>query len=211
MLQHRGMARANPGSGDGVSVQLRITLPEECPLAGVEGDVVSANRQIVDGDCHSHFVVRPSVGGSDQIEMCHQSRPTTNPCICHVFCDHDTIPIFDRVEDDVVVVSAYVEDSGTAGALYDRLSQVVPGVEVLRLNASEYPEQFGTVSWVDLSALTDKQIEAIDLAVREGYYEAPKDTTISELADQLEISRQAFSHRLSAAEAGIFDQIVGTV
>jgi predicted DNA binding protein len=205
------MAAENAGSGDGVSIQLRISLPEECPLAGVEGEVVSANQQIVDGDCHSHFVVRPTVGGSDRIEMCHQSRPTTDPCICHVFCDHDTIPIFDRVESDAVVVSAYVADSGTAGELYDRLAEVVRGVEVLRLNATEYPDQFGSVSWVDLSALTDKQVEAIDLAVREGYYEAPKGTTISQLADEVGISRQAFSHRLSAAEAGIFDQIIGIV
>lgn len=44
--------------------------------------------------------------------------------------------------------------------------------------------------------MTDAQREALSLAFDRGYFETPRETTLSELADELGISQQAFSLRL---------------
>jgi predicted DNA binding protein len=51
----------------------------------------------------------------------------------------------------------------------------------------------------DRSKLTDEQREALLMAFKRGYHEIPRDTTISDLADELGISHQAFSERFRRA------------
>lgn len=204
------MATKNPEHADGVGLQLQVSLPKACPLVGVDGEIISANRQVIDGECHSLFVVRPSEGGLDAVDWRHRPHHHEGTCICQAFCEVGVIPVFDRVADDEIVVSAFIDSEDKAGALYDRLQDIVPTVEVLRLYNTDYPSHLNSMTKVDLSKLTRKQLVAVELAVAEGYYEEPKETSIAELADTLGISRQAFSHRLSEAESRIFRQVVAT-
>ena len=44
--------------------------------------------------------------------------------------------------------------------------------------------------------LTDEQREALDLAYRRGYFATPRETSLSELADALEITSQSLSDRI---------------
>jgi predicted DNA binding protein len=44
--------------------------------------------------------------------------------------------------------------------------------------------------------LTERQYEAITTALEGGYYEIPRDAAAADLADELDISRQAFAERL---------------
>ena len=44
--------------------------------------------------------------------------------------------------------------------------------------------------------LTDKQHEAVVLAFERGYFEVPRKTSLTDLADEMDISRQAYSRRL---------------
>lgn len=53
---------------------------------------------------------------------------------------------------------------------------------------------------VDLDVLTDKQREALALALDSGYYSRPRDATLSDLADRLAITKSAVSQRLRTAE-----------
>lgn len=47
--------------------------------------------------------------------------------------------------------------------------------------------------------ITDKQAEALELAFEEGYFHVPRETSQTELAEIVGISRQAFSRRLNRA------------
>ena len=51
--------------------------------------------------------------------------------------------------------------------------------------------------------VTSRQLEALVTALDEGYYEIPRDITLSELAEELEISRQATSERLRRGTATV--------
>ncbi|MDD5172389.1 MAG: helix-turn-helix domain-containing protein, partial [Candidatus ainarchaeum sp.] len=48
--------------------------------------------------------------------------------------------------------------------------------------------------------LTDRQMEAFDLACRYGYYEEPKKTSIEELANKMGVSQSTFAELLRKAE-----------
>ena len=50
-----------------------------------------------------------------------------------------------------------------------------------------------------LHGITDKQIEALTLAFEGGYFHVPREISQTELADQVGISRQAYSRRLNRA------------
>lgn len=56
--------------------------------------------------------------------------------------------------------------------------------------------------------LTGDQFEAMRLAFDEGYFEIPRQTTLTELGEELGISRQAVSNRLRRGMAQLFVQTI---
>lgn len=58
----------------------------------------------------------------------------------------------------------------------------------------------GTTVSFDIGILTDKQRQTLELALEEGYYERPREVSLSELADRLDISKSAVSQRIRTAE-----------
>jgi predicted DNA binding protein len=61
-----------------------------------------------------------------------------------------------------------------------------------------------------LASLSDKQREALALAVREGYYERPRRTDLDALAKALGVSRPSLSERLQRAEAHVMRALFET-
>ncbi len=53
---------------------------------------------------------------------------------------------------------------------------------------------------INLDMLTSKQRETLELALETGYYERPRETDLTALADELDISKSAVSQRLRTAE-----------
>ncbi len=64
------------------------------------------------------------------------------------------------------------------------------------------------VSNGNVHGLTDKQLTAVRLAFENGYFAVPKETNLSELAESVGISRQAFSRRLDRALDSILSNTI---
>jgi predicted DNA binding protein len=62
---------------------------------------------------------------------------------------------------------------------------------------------------IDLGVLTAKQREALELALERGYYERPRDATLSDLAELLGITKSAVSQRLRSAESKLVNHALG--
>ena len=62
---------------------------------------------------------------------------------------------------------------------------------------------------VDLGVLTDKQRRTLELALREGYYERPRESNLTDLAEQLDLSKSAVSQRLRTAERKLIKATLG--
>lgn len=55
--------------------------------------------------------------------------------------------------------------------------------------------------------VTDKQREALDLALEHGYFAVPRENSATELAEMVDISRPAFSRRLRRAQQSVFSNL----
>lgn len=57
--------------------------------------------------------------------------------------------------------------------------------------------------------LTERQYEALSLALSRGYYEQPRQTTAKELADEMDISQPSLSDLLNRAESQLISATLG--
>ncbi|WP_222918967.1 helix-turn-helix domain-containing protein [Natrinema sp. SYSU A 869] len=61
----------------------------------------------------------------------------------------------------------------------------------------------------DRYGITDRQREALQIALEEGYFDVPRGTTLSAVATKLDISDQALSARLRRGEANLLQNTIG--
>ncbi len=61
----------------------------------------------------------------------------------------------------------------------------------------------------DRYGVTDRQWEALTVALEEGYFDVPRETTLSAVAEKLDISAQALSARLRRGQANLLRNTVG--
>jgi HTH DNA binding domain len=86
---------------------------------------------------------------------------------------------------------------GTSEAIRRAAGDVPAGITLRLERMGEYEPDTGNLS----SILTERQEALFDLAVREGYYEVPRETTHRELADELGLTTGTVSERLQRIEA----------
>lgn len=115
------------------------------------------------------------------------------------------------IEDDECRVAIGVPPTmalSRATAVVDRWC---PGADVLakREDVDRIGAILGSHKDSILSALTDRQREAMDLAIRRGYFETPKDVTGRDLADAMGISATAFHEHLRTAERKLLTRLIG--
>ncbi|WP_121303898.1 helix-turn-helix domain-containing protein [Haloarcula quadrata] len=97
-------------------------------------------------------------------------------------------------------------DAGVDGLFEEMKSELREGltVEFRQLSSPSY--------WVDeavtLAELPPEQQAAVEAAVEHGYYRTPRDTSLTDLAETLDVSRSTLQYRLQRAEAWIVRSFV---
>ncbi|PSP78497.1 hypothetical protein BRC81_08120 [Halobacteriales archaeon QS_1_68_20] len=120
-------------------------------------------------------------------------------CPVTVVCGHDVSVRADGLELSVIAEHSVIQQIGT------RIQNTDLACEVLRIRDYE-----GSVSDAR-KALTSRQSDIILHAYREGYYETPRETTLSELADDLGIDESTVAEHLQRAEKNVLEHaLVGT-
>lgn len=70
---------------------------------------------------------------------------------------------------------------------------------------------FGPTAGLTEDALTSAQLEVLALALEAGYFEVPRDATLADLADELDVSDQAVSERLRRGLRRLSAEALSTV
>ena len=78
------------------------------------------------------------------------------------------------------------------------------GVDVLEV--ATYNRRLGTVT----GGLTDRQFKAVETATEMGYYAAPRQASLSDVAAKLEIANSTASELLRRAESNLLPRVVNT-
>lgn len=171
-------------SGSGVEQRLvnrEDDLPSKC-LAAMTGN---------DGQQH---LVEESVG---------------DHCICPIFSQHDCIATIETVDSSGLVVSIAARDRDEFISIVADLRDADATPRLVQITHSNDPMEYQSLEF-DVECITDKQREAIRIAVENGYYETPRRATLGDLAEQLDISRSAVSQRLTAVESKMIYKLVET-
>lgn len=126
--------------------------------------------------------------------------PITAHCICPIFSCHDCIASIESVEGGELIVSLALPDRDELVSIVSSLREVGATPRLLQITGSGNGSN-GRVIELEANSVTDKQREAVRMAVDLGYYETPRGANLGDLAARLEISRSAVSQRLKAVES----------
>ena len=222
---------ASPSNIHSSAVQdrdLRVVLEIErggpCFIDDLDGDVIDLDVRVTDGTCHTEVTVCESCESDTPTpESCQQdadSGPDTdrtitkyhsdevcNHCPSSIFSAYGCIPHFIREEGNSFFIKTFLPNSAMVSELVGDLNDIGSTVRLVSMTHTGSGEQLSEEIYeVDVSVLTPKQREALQLAIDEDYYAAGEKPSMESLADQLGISTSAFSQRLARAEQNVMGQ-----
>lgn len=190
-----------------VQVVLEIEPEGSCFMDELDGDIADVELQFPDGNCYCDVTVCNDDGKDQCVDIFHHSGDICESCPGIVFSEYGLVPHFiDRAEDQFIVRS-FLPSDHQLSELVEDLRGVSHDVRVLRILDLQ---DFGVGSRaqeVDMSRLTDKQLDALEYAFERGYYESPPEVSLSELAQEFDISEAALSQRLARAERTVMGEL----
>ncbi len=193
---------SNAGDADGGRLRVDLDVEPgrawECPIVDDHDDVAEVTVNAVGDDC------RVDLTPAGESGVVTATGSVDEDCLCHVFQRHDCVPRIRGVDDGTMRVTTYVADRAVVRDLVGALREAVGDVALARLAVVDGPDATERAT-VDLSTLTDAQREALDLAIRRGYFGDGVDH--GALAEELDISESALSQRLRAGQARLVAEV----
>ena len=174
----------------GVSVTFERIIPvtaDEPPYAWVTGEDVDAFEAGVRRDDRADLTCQAELADSRFYRVSWVGTPPLLEAT--TACDG---VILEVSADDRWFFRVRFPNHDAVSAFYDRLPDVSIEVERVWTLTDEFERDMRY-------GLTPEQREAVTLALDSGYFETPRETTLSALADELDISQQALSDRVRRA------------
>ncbi|WP_238479599.1 helix-turn-helix domain-containing protein [Natranaeroarchaeum sulfidigenes] len=173
-----------------------------CPINDIEGTIEDMRINAIDGCCHCDIRVTDEQGCTAIVQA---SGTIESDCFCSTFQRHSCVPQICSIDDDLVVARTYVDGRETVSELIRSLGEIADSVSLHRLTVAGEDGR-DTVTF-DLSKLTSKQREALELAVSRGYYDTDRSVDLATMADELDISKSALSQRLRVAQSKLVEDL----
>lgn len=173
-----------------LSCELEQSIVADEPAIWLRG----ANQPTINAALVSdRTVVRFSVVTGDANRWLYTVR-FTQPLsdLFSIVVEHGGTLLSAQAKDATWFFSVRVPTRDDASRVYDRFTAHNGSTELERIYEL-------TGASVDETGLTDDQHEALSAAIRHGYFEIPREITLKELSDVLDISHQALSERLRRA------------
>ncbi|THE64686.1 response regulator [Salinadaptatus halalkaliphilus] len=183
-----------------------------------DGDLLCLTA--VEGTTESALV--DAVGETDGITVADggesvRGRGSDDPLYCALFLNGDT-PLSQVLDTDGAVLEALVEgnamelhvqlpDHESVSTLETALESTGGDATITSLRQDRRSDASERIDHV-LEPLTDKQEDAIRHAYYQGFFEHPRDTTATELAEQFGVTRQTITHHLRAAERKLLNGLL---
>lgn len=183
-------------------VVIRIEPEGNCPILQFDVQPEHIEAQLAGDTCLCKAIVTRS-----ETVIEHTEQTLEEDCACTVFHEHACIADISSVDDHGITITTHVPERSVVEELISDLKEVGNTVELIEITSNRDGESANAVERVDLSSLTEKQRAAVELAIEEGYYKRPRETSLEEMAGDLDISQQALSQRLGAVEEKLIGQL----
>jgi len=205
---------------------LRVVLEIErggpCFVDDLEGDVIDVDVRVDDGICQSEVTVCESCEtdtlsketclpenfeNGERVVTKYHTDEVCDHCPTAVFSAYGCIPHFLREGDGSFFIKTFLPSSAIVSDLVSELTEIGSTVRLVSMtHTGSGQELTEEIYEVDVSVLTPKQRDALQLAIDSGYYDSGDEPSMASLAEQFDISTSAFSQRLSRAEQNVMGQ-----
>lgn len=169
-----------------------------CPVVDSGTNIDSTRINAVGDRCIADLNVTGEPGWIRKI------GPKGEQGLCRIFAHHECVPHVNGVENGTISVETFVSDRNVVRNLIESLESEIGSVDLVGLGMANGTDGTDVVR-IDLSILTPKQRNALELAVCEDYFE--NGTTLEELSESLEISTSALSQRLRSGQVKLFRRL----
>ena len=129
-------------------------------------------------------------------------------CICPIFHDYKCVWEIQEVSNGRVKIVLNVADRHIIRDIVRDLRDRNANVSLQSIIPSNADKGGLNQGFIDVNEITGKQAEAMEIAIKNGYYENPRKADLDAIADVLGISKSAASQRLNTAESKLVHQFV---
>lgn len=186
----------HPGDSEDEPIDVQISVRPECSCFPQDRDWSSVKQSFTQQADGSRSC-RMATAGDSTSE--YQDYEVNETCPCEIFAQHDCVVDFDEIRDGRMIFSLTLPDRSKLPSIVADLREAEAAVSVERILTVGETDDCPPV-------LTDKQCEALSLAIESGYYDRPRGTTLDELAETLDITPSAVSQRLNAVNRRLIEK-----
>jgi predicted DNA binding protein len=184
-------------------MEIRIYVGGDCPLTDIDADIKKVHLQQMRQTCRADIVT-----DDEDMDVLHTEQRIRNNSPALVFHEHGCVPHVTEADDNSITVTVFFKDREEAPQLIESLNNTGYTIDVQRLVDVNRDLVNESTVLCNLSVLTEKQREAVELAVDRGYYDRCEEACLETMADDLSISKSALSRRLKSAEAKLMLELM---
>jgi hypothetical protein len=219
----------------GVRAELEVPAPRGCPVAQLSADADADLRDVTwtraDGDAHEQFRSDADLGGAPvdgrepgapdgadverRVEplfersdgTVYRIRRDRGDCVCTAV-ESLGVPVHEvRARDGGLVLTVYLAAVEELRDVVDRIRDGFGDVRVRRLSHADGEGDPTDVVPVDRSVLTDRQAEVLRTAHDMGYFEHPRESNATEVAEALGVCPSTLVEHLSTALGKLLEEV----
>lgn len=205
----------------GVRAEFVFQQPEECTVATASAETSDSLTDISwasenGGSVAEQFTASSDLNGvaADEVfdygsqRVYEFDRDHESPCICE-FIEESLGPVTDvYANSGNLHVTLHAGDMERLRALLKNLNEKFGNVRIEYLVQGREDAGEAELVPVDLRRLTDRQHEVIQTAHEMGYFEYPRDSNASEVAEALGIQPSTFTEHLNAAQSKLLEELL---
>ncbi len=211
----------------GIRAEVKVDGPSECPVVRAATAADSLGHSVSrsgtpseDGGVVEEFVLESDepidcegvwpVFSYDTSTAYRFRRDPDALCPC-AYVERFEVPVVDvRVHGGEMYLTFHAPEMGALQEIVGGLRERYPSLDVQRLLHTRGDGGGQDLVFVDRSVLTDRQREVLETAHRLGYFDHPKGSNATEVAEGLGIATSTFTEHLSAAQRKLLDAILSS-
>jgi predicted DNA binding protein len=205
----------------GVRAELAVHAPGGCPVAELSKDAEGALTEVTwsterNGEVTEQFQAPDAELDAEPVfdyasERVYQlTRDAEATCLCEIIHEHET-PLTDVfARDGTLHVTVHVDEVERLRTLVRNLQDQFGSVSIEYLveGRREGTDESDVVT-VDRGLLTDRQREVLQTAHEMGYFDYPRESNATTVAESLDIEPSTFSEHLAATQSKLLGELIG--
>ena len=198
------------GSTERLELRAELTwdIPKDtsCPLATqLDENPMDVTIHHYNNTCFMEVELPDSPNGTDTHRL--KLQETVGNCACPTFWKNGCHPRFQIVENMTANAEVFLPDRQTLRELIADLRKTDRNPKIRNLTFTGDESDVAEIRSMNVRTLTECEMESIEFAAQEGYYDRDRKISLEDIADEFDVNKSTCSERLDSAESKIVKQL----